>query len=106
MTEVRVSIDKSDITPLGALKGFANATSLIVAGVVHAPGMIMFLGFSGTMETASRRFVGVLRFSKGHDGDDVMCADLSSIQDILRLGETDDVLHSDDNREDYDRDDD
>lgn len=95
MIQVEAAIHKADITPLGELKGLANASSLMVDGKTYPRGKIVFDGFRGAFDQTVGRYVGVMRFTEC--AGKLTCGDLSRVDGILHPGEIDDVIHSDSN---------
>lgn len=61
MTEITATIEKSQISELGKLKGSANAAKISIAGEDYDPGHLQFCGFAGT-RGADNRYHGVFRF--------------------------------------------
>lgn len=68
--EVSAVIDKSDIAPLGKLKGSSNASPVVIEGIEFGVGGLKFLGFAGACSEGDlKRYCGVFRFCES-DGKD------------------------------------
>lgn len=61
MITVPATIDKDQISPLGELKGKANAKAITIGGEDHDPGHLQFCGFAGA-RGPDKRWHGVFRF--------------------------------------------
>lgn len=61
MIEIQATIEKSQISELGKLKGKANDEYLSIEGEGYDPGHLQFCGFAGK-RGADQRWHGVFRF--------------------------------------------
>lgn len=84
MMELKATIDKADITPLHKLDGLANDAPLTVGGRSRATGTIVFRGFRGAIDMATKRYVGTFRFEECDDT--VKRADLTRVATLLDQG--------------------
>ena len=62
MFTIPAIIHKSDIEPIGAMRGAINSDTATLAGREFKPSELVFRGFAGTYDKASRKWVGVYRF--------------------------------------------
>lgn len=69
MLTIEACIEKSDITPIGKMKGALNSDKCSLNGETHEPESLVFRGFVGTMDLATRKFIGVFRFEPAQPAD-------------------------------------
>ena len=69
MITIPAIIHKSDIEPVGELRGAVNSDTATLAGREFKPSELVFRGFAGTYEKASRKWVGVYRFKDAVGGE-------------------------------------
>ncbi len=70
LIEVAASCEKSEIGPIGLLKGTANPSAVTIEGVCYEPGSLIFRGFVGVCDLKSepKRWNGVYRFEPIPEG--------------------------------------
>ena len=78
--EITAVIDKSDIEPLGELRGATNSDAATLSGQEFQPGDVVFRGFAGTLDMAKGKYVGVYRFETA-TGDETTTMSIASLPD-------------------------
>ena len=87
MITVPVCIEKLDVSPVAALKGATNEDHCVINGEDYAPRSLVFRGFAGTLDSETRKYVGVYRFDQRADSDSssvtMVVADLPDVENKL-----------------------
>jgi hypothetical protein len=60
----KASITKSQISPLGELKGKVNNAPVVIGGDAYGPGSLRFNGFAGSLTKSTGLYDGVMRLEK------------------------------------------
>lgn len=64
-----VTVDKSDLLPISALRGKVNREEVTIGDIIYPPETLVFLGFEGSGDK-HRRFHGVFKFREVTNTDE------------------------------------